>query len=240
MPAQQWDWNMLPTLLLVLAVIYLALRERSKRRPGPPRQAAPEQDGPRSSWLGRLIDSRTPGPPPPRPEPRPGQDSPTPGEFFGRLLGPPRSWDGYASVSVRGRQVFFTTSEAEFHTRLTRVLASREVSAFPKVRLLDVLNINRGNYWVDFRKISPMHVDWLVVTLPHFKPTLVIELDGASHDLADQQRKDATKDEALRQANLPILRLNARDMPDEAALEQLLAPHLPTPPVPREPEAVTA
>ena len=55
------------------------------------------------------------------------------------------------------------------------------------------------------------HVDFVIVdAADHFRPLLAIELDGKSHQKAEQQYRDSVKDVIFRSGGLKLLRLPSR------------------------------
>ncbi|CAM4032604.1 DUF2726 domain-containing protein [Deinococcus marmoris] len=69
-------------------------------------------------------------------------------------------------------------------------------------------------------------MDFLVVSLPDHRPAFASELDGASHDNATQQYRDAVKDTAFRSAGLPLLRLRTEERHTQQSLEVALKRHV--------------
>jgi hypothetical protein len=145
--------------------------------------------------------------------------------FYADLQGPGK---GGKRLEVVARSEFFTASELAFHKTLAGAVSGKPVAVYPKVRALDLVKPKSGeNYQTTLNKLRGQHVDWLLVSLPSFKPLIAIELDGASHGSGRQRNADGNKDAALNQAKLPVLRVSTRAMPDVTRLRELLAPHLP-------------
>lgn len=90
---------------------------------------------------------------------------------------------------------------------------------FCKVRLADVVEcppVRPGQpHW--FKRIRGYHVDFVVCELGSTAPLLVIELDDRSHLSSRSIERDRHKDEVLRAAGVPILRIRAQQAysPDE-------------------------
>src|SRR5262249_36767531 len=82
---------------------------------------------------------------------------------------------------------------------------------FAKVRLIDIVRVRSDAPEAQSYKnrIISKHVDFVLCSRDTFVPLLVIELDDASHRSGAAQRRDATKDAALRAARVPLLRISA-------------------------------
>jgi hypothetical protein len=139
-----------------------------------------------------------------------------------------RPGSGGRRVAVRAARAFFTRAEAEFHATLQSALTGRSIAIFPKVRLLDLVEPLPGDgRQATVNRLKGMHVDFLVVSVPDYRPLAAVELDGRSHTSERQMRRDGDKDAALRQAGLPVVRIANRDAGNGAAALALLGPHLP-------------
>jgi Protein of unknown function (DUF2726) len=81
---------------------------------------------------------------------------------------------------------------------------------FPKVRLADVLPIEKSGIDDEaFRFALQAHFDF-IVTDDDLKPLFAVEFDGDFHQSELQQRRDALKDRLCQHFRLPILRINSR------------------------------
>jgi very-short-patch-repair endonuclease len=87
------------------------------------------------------------------------------------------------------------------------MIAPLPLTVMSKVRLNDLIEAEGDDKRSMNNRISQLHVDFVLLSQPEFKPVLVIELDGSSHASERQQTRDAKKDAALKAARLPLMRL---------------------------------
>jgi len=114
------------------------------------------------------------------------------------------------ALPYRRRDDFLSPAELSYYKVLTSVLGPRAV-VLAKVRLADILYVPRsGESMRYFNRIAQRHVDFLLCESSDMRPVLVIELDDASHDRPTRRGQDAFLDEALRVAEVPILRVKPR------------------------------
>lgn len=131
------------------------------------------------------------------------------------------------SLPVKAKRYFFSQAERQFYETLKGALPPGLV-AFPNVRLQDVFYISargeerRGVY----ARFQDKHIDFLVVSVQDYRPVLGIELDGSSHDRAEQQYRDAVKETVFRSAGLPLLRFRNEEKLDVRALRVALGTYL--------------
>ena len=88
------------------------------------------------------------------------------------------------------------------------------VRIFGKVRIADIIKVRpgleRSDYSGAFSKIRAKHVDFVLINPLTTAPLLVIELDDSTHDEYDRKVRDAFVDEAMYQAQIPILHVPLR------------------------------
>ncbi|MDB5044873.1 MAG: hypothetical protein JWQ08_923 [Deinococcus sp.] len=127
------------------------------------------------------------------------------------------------SLPLKLKGYFFSQSEHTFFHTLEGALP-QGFRAFPNVRLNDLFLITAPQHQRQgtYARLRDKHVDFLIVSLPDFRPVCAIELDGASHDQAQQQYRDAVKDVAFRSAGLPLLRLRAEGNHTRQSILKLL------------------
>jgi very-short-patch-repair endonuclease len=110
--------------------------------------------------------------------------------------------------------------EQVLYFRLVKALPERIVLA--QVGLSRLLGVKKGNNFAAWNnRINRMSVDF-VICAKDATILAVIELDDASHARDDRQAADGKKDRALQAAGLRIIRLQAKSLPDEAAIQALL------------------
>lgn len=106
-----------------------------------------------------------------------------------------------------------------FH-RLVEALPTCHVMA--QVRLADIVGVKKCTSWQAwFNKISRKSVDFVICD----KSLVVlacIELDGKTHEAEDRQKADIDKDQALKTAGIPILRIAASKIPSTEEIKALL------------------
>lgn len=133
-----------------------------------------------------------------------------------------------SSLPVKGKQFFFTRSERAFYALLLQALPEHKYRVFPNVRLNDLFFITakgEERHGV-YARLRDKHVDFLVVSLPDFRPVVGIELDGSSHDRAEQKYRDAVKDVVFRSGGISLLRFRTEEKLTSSKLALALVPHL--------------
>lgn len=167
------------------------------------------------------------------PDPFPGLDAEIRARVAAQTLPPSAppvpTLDGVPDdLPVRTKQYFLARSEVAFLAALEAALPAG-YRVFPNVRLNDLFFITTrhpGQQKGTYARLRDKHVDFLVVALPEHRPVFAIELDGVSHDTAQQQYRDAVKDVAFRSAGLPLVRLRAEVQHTAASLRAVLSEHL--------------
>jgi len=110
--------------------------------------------------------------------------------------------------------------EQVLYFRLVKALPEKIVLA--QVGLSRLLGVKKGNNFATWsNRINRMSVDF-VICAKDSSVLVVIELDDASHVRDDRQAADRKKDRALAAAGLRIIRVQAKSLPDEAALRALV------------------
>jgi very-short-patch-repair endonuclease len=115
-----------------------------------------------------------------------------------------------------------------------RVLFQRLIQSLPEhivlsqVQLLQVLDFRRGRWnRAIFNRICQLSIDFLILN-PDTSIRAAIELDDRSHARRDRPWADARKTHALKSAGVPLIRWNARDLPDAETIRAALS-EAPTP-----------
>jgi len=117
-------------------------------------------------------------------------------------------------------------SEQSVFERLSVLLHGTGFQATPSVRLLDFLDVggnDRASESLRYRLMG--HVDVLIVDR-QYRPVVALEIDGPSHTLPRQVRRDRVKNEALAAAGIPLLRIPALGRRTGQDLDRQLAPFL--------------
>jgi very-short-patch-repair endonuclease len=104
-----------------------------------------------------------------------------------------------------------TEPEKRFFEVLER-LSNDRVHIVCKPRLADFIQHETANG--AFQKISQKHVDFLLCRAGDWMPMLAIEVDDASHRLAEQQKRDGFVNNLYPHIGLPLLRVGVREIDD--------------------------
>ncbi|MFH0891267.1 MAG: DUF2726 domain-containing protein [Candidatus Falkowbacteria bacterium] len=121
----------------------------------------------------------------------------------------------------RKKEFLLTQTEKRFYHLLEDTL-SKGYHVFPKVRLLDMLYLDRE--MIRKKKLNPekilarvrqKHVDFLIASRLNVRPLLVIELDGDPGDTRGREFRDEFLNEILSDVKLPLLRVRAAYYYDE-------------------------
>jgi len=109
-----------------------------------------------------------------------------------------------------------------------QVLFHRLIDAMPdhyimaQVRLSDIVGVGKSENWQSwFNKVSRKSVDFVICN-KSFVVLACIELDGQTHEQEDRQKADSTKDEALNAAGIPIVRIDANNLPPASEIKTML------------------
>ncbi len=113
------------------------------------------------------------------------------------------------------RQVL-TDREWALYQRLIQTLPNHIVLA--QVQLLQIFNFKRGQRsYAILNRISQLSLDFLILN-PDTSIVAAVELDDATHSRADRRQADARKEHALKSAGVPLIRWNAKSLPESAAI----------------------
>ena len=121
---------------------------------------------------------------------------------------------------LEAKQYLLSERERALYQRLVQSLPDHIVLA--QVQLLRVLNFKRGRRpYAVLNRISQLSLDFLILN-PDTSPVAAIELDDVTHERKDRREADARKSHALQSAGVPLIRWNARNLPDTAAIRAAL------------------
>ena len=116
-----------------------------------------------------------------------------------------------------------TQSEQILYFRLLNALPEHIVLA--QVQLSRLLGVKKGNNFQSWNnRINRMSADFVVCSKDS-SIVAVIELDDASHEREDRKAADAKKNQALNSAGIPILRWQAKMLPDESTIKTSIPPN---------------
>jgi hypothetical protein len=86
------------------------------------------------------------------------------------------------------------------------------------VQLLQVLNFKRGERTqAIFNRFNQLSLDFLILN-PDTSIIAAVELDDATHASENRRQADARKAHALQSASVPLIRWNAKNLPDRVAI----------------------
>lgn len=119
-----------------------------------------------------------------------------------------------AGLAFEGRGELFTPAERSFLGVLEQALAGSHYRVFGKVRLGDLVKPAKGltasKRTSAQNRINQKHVDFLICTDTDLVVVGVVELDDQSHGRGDRAERDSFVDDALKKANIPVLRFPAK------------------------------
>jgi very-short-patch-repair endonuclease len=117
---------------------------------------------------------------------------------------------------LEAKRELLTERERALYQRLVQTLPNHIVLA--QVQLLQVLNFKRGQRTqAIFNRFNQLSLDFLILN-PDTSIVAAVELDDSTHAPENRRQADARKDHALKSAGVPLIRWNARSLPDEAAI----------------------
>ncbi len=112
-----------------------------------------------------------------------------------------------------------TPRESAFFKRLESAVG-QDYYIFPQVHLSSLANhAVQGQNWKAAKShIDRKSLDFVLCEKTSLTPVLAIELDDPTHKLPERMHNDRVKEGILYEINLPLLRINANDIPDENTL----------------------
>jgi very-short-patch-repair endonuclease len=114
------------------------------------------------------------------------------------------------------KRQLLTERERALYQRLVQTLPNHIVLA--QVQLLQVVNFKRGRRtYALLNRISQLSLDFLILN-PDTSIVAAVELDDATHTREASRKADARKDHALKSAGIPLIRWNAKSLPDRVAI----------------------
>ena len=117
---------------------------------------------------------------------------------------------------LQAKRQLLSERERALYQRLIQSLPNHIVLA--QVQLLQVLNFQRGRRTqAILNRFNQLSLDVLVLN-PDTSIVAAVELDDASHTREDRRKADARKSHALQSAGVPLIRWNAKSLPDTAAI----------------------
>lgn len=110
-------------------------------------------------------------------------------------------------ASYKSRVTLLTNAELNFYKQLRRSVGSDKL-IHQKVRLADLVEANSRDIKL-LHKVQAKHVDFVITEEQTSNILLAIELDDSSHLSIDSFKRDNEKNQALKSASVPLLRVKA-------------------------------
>ena len=106
------------------------------------------------------------------------------------------------------KKFFMTRAEHEFYDVLGQAV-SADFRIFAQVHLPTIIEhkIAGQNWKAAFKNINGKSVDFVLCDKEHVSPVLAIELDDKTHDRPDRMERDVEVEMMLKQAGVPLLRI---------------------------------
>ena len=127
----------------------------------------------------------------------------------------------------QSREFLLSPAERSFLGVLDQVLSNAAYRVFAKVRLADVVEVDKGlqrSAWQSaFNAISRKHVDFVVCRSDNMAIVGAIELDDGSHEKGKRKDRDIVVDKILEAAGIPLLRVKAATGYAPSEIRSLLA-----------------
>jgi very-short-patch-repair endonuclease len=120
------------------------------------------------------------------------------------------------------KNYFLTKSEHEFYDKLLAAVGDK-YHIFAQVNLSNLLihKIKGQNWKGAFAHINRKSVDFVLCDKEHLSPKLAIELDDRTHERPDRQERDRRVEGILKQAGIPLLRINNVSYNKEELIERI-------------------
>lgn len=108
-------------------------------------------------------------------------------------------------------QALLTPAELSFY-HVLKIAISEEYDIFSKVRLADLVSVNKGTdkseWGKAFNKIKAKHIDFVLCDRNRSEIICAIELDDQSHSRVKRQQRDEFVTKALGAAKIPFVRFD--------------------------------
>ena len=129
------------------------------------------------------------------------------------ILRMPKRQAGPQAFPYQSREFLLSPAERSFLGVLDQVLSNAAYRVFAKVRLADVVEVDKGlkrSAWQSaFNSISRKHVDFVVCQSDNMAIVGAIELDDGSHEQRNRKDRDVVVDKILEVAGISLVRVKA-------------------------------
>ena len=150
------------------------------------------------------------------------------------MLHPPKTESpfGIYSQELKDKWYLLTPSESIFFQRLSDYLADSEYHICPKVRVWDIIYIEKkrwhrlwnfiGRPYEVSGKLDRSHIDFALIDKKTSLIKYAIELDDLSHDSPQAKYHDKVKNEAFKTVKIPILRFKEAHVTKKELEEKII------------------
>lgn len=131
------------------------------------------------------------------------------GLFFVELVNSKKIGGKKSRYRYERKKFFMTSAEHEFFNVLTKIVGEHYY-IFPQAHLPSILDhkIPGQYYSAAFSHINQKSVDYVLCDKEYLSPKLVIELDDKTHEREDRKVRDVEVEQMLKEAGLPLLRID--------------------------------
>ena len=145
------------------------------------------------------------------------------GLFCIELLFPKKEEEKKSVYRYERKKFFMTRAEHEFFNVLTNIV-SEHYYVFPQAHLPSILEhkIVGQYYKAALSHINQKSVDYVLCDKEYLSPKLVIELDDKTHEKEDRKERDIEVERILKEAGLPLLRIDNHGTFKEDEIRSLL------------------
>ena len=144
--------------------------------------------------------------------------------FLFILLASARGKKGVVTYPYIAAPGLFTEAETRFLRTLEQ--AAPEYRVFGKVRVADVIRVQKGlsnsARTSALNRITAKHVDFVLCRPHDLSVVCAVELDDKTHERKDRRARDVFLENALAAAEVPLLRVKTAKSYDMAELRGLL------------------
>ena|SRR3989338_11108704 len=111
--------------------------------------------------------------------------------------------------AYKRKDFFLSRAEHEFYDALVTAIG-QDYLIFAQVHLPTIVDnkVVGQNWRCAFKHINEKSVDFVLCDKAYIAPRLVIELDDKTHERSDRKERDVEVERILKDAGLPLLRIN--------------------------------